>query len=103
MYYTGIDPMTGEEVYVAKTATERRIQRALLQFWKPENYADVRRALEQLDRTDLIGNDPDCLIPSRPPALPKTSRKGKAGRASTDNPSPAYRPHRKTARRRLRP
>jgi len=52
MYYTGLDPMTGKPVHVARTATERRLQRALLQFYKPENYADVRRALEQAGRTD---------------------------------------------------
>ena len=45
MYYTGIDPATGEPVYVPKGGRERRLQRALLQFWKPENYADVREAL----------------------------------------------------------
>lgn len=47
MYYTGLDPLSGEEVYVPKGASERRLQRALLQYWKPENYDDVRRALEQ--------------------------------------------------------
>ena len=39
MYYTGIDPMSGREVYVPKGARMRRWQRALLQYFKPENYA----------------------------------------------------------------
>ena len=47
MYYTGLDPMSGEPVYVARGARERRLQRALLQYFKPENYADVREALER--------------------------------------------------------
>ena len=47
MYYTGLDPMTGQPVYVARGERERRLQRALLQFFKPENYAAVREALRQ--------------------------------------------------------
>ena len=50
MYYTGLDPINGESVYVARGARERRLQRALLQYFKPENYADVRDALEQAGR-----------------------------------------------------
>ena len=60
MYYTGLDPMTGEPVYVAKGGRERRLQRALLQFFKPENYADVREALEEAGRHDLIGDGPSA-------------------------------------------
>ena len=59
--------MSGEPVYVARGARERRLQRALLQYFKPENYADVREALEQAGRLDLLGDGPECLIPSRPP------------------------------------
>ncbi|MEE8452560.1 MAG: YgiQ family radical SAM protein, partial [Thermoguttaceae bacterium] len=67
MYHTGIDPISGEEVHIPKGARERRLQRALLQYWKPENYDDVRRALEQACRLDLIGTGPNCLIPARRP------------------------------------
>jgi radical SAM superfamily enzyme YgiQ (UPF0313 family) len=75
MYYTGLDPMTGQEVYVAKGARERKLQRALLQYFKPENYLDVRRALEQAGRTDLIGDGPECLIGSRRPKSAGQQRK----------------------------
>lgn len=99
MYHTGLDPTTGEEVYVPKTARERAWQRALLQFFEPGNYFQVREALQQAGRTDLIGDDPDCLIPSRPPR--------EAAKRASEQPSrkkrPAsggYRPHRKTAKRR---
>ena len=68
MYYTGIDPMTGREVYVPKGGAERRLQRALLQYFKPENYAAVREALVEAGREDLIGPGPQCLIPSRSPS-----------------------------------
>ena len=43
------------------------MQRALTQFFKPENYFEVREALRQAKRTDLIGEGCDCLIPSRAP------------------------------------
>ena len=98
MYYTGLDPMTGEAVYVARGGHERRLQRALLQFFKPENYADVREAVESCGREDLIGAGPNCLIPSRPPKV-VSSEKPRHSRQA-ENRTPGYRPHRKTARRR---
>ncbi len=67
MYHTGIDPMTGDEVYVARGARQRRLQRALLQYFMPENGDDVRLALEDAGRADLIGDRPDCLISARRP------------------------------------
>ena len=67
MYYTGIDPFTKKPVYVAKQLKDRKFQRALLQFFKPENYFEVREALRSVGRTDLIGDGCDSLIPSRPP------------------------------------
>jgi uncharacterized radical SAM protein YgiQ len=67
MYYTGIDPFSKQEVYVARNLRDRKLQRALLQFFKPDNYFEVRKALEQAGRTDLIGGGCDCLIPAHPP------------------------------------
>src|SRR5256885_15938514 len=67
MYYTGIDPFTGQEVYVARHLRDRKLQRVLLQFFKPENYFEVRKALEEAGRTDLIGGGCDALIPAQPP------------------------------------
>ena len=65
MYYTGIDPFTGEEVYVPRNHEERKTQRALLQYWLPENTDLVRKALIKAGREDLIGNDKKCLIQER--------------------------------------
>lgn len=62
MFYTGLDPRTMKKVYVAKTAEEKAMQRALLQFTRPENYALVRKALIKAGREDLIGSGKDCLI-----------------------------------------
>ena len=68
MYYTGIDPFTNEEVYVARGLKDRKMQRALMQFFKPENDFMVREALLKAGRADLIGSGCDCLIPSNRPA-----------------------------------
>ncbi len=65
MYYTGIDPRTMEEVYVPKTWEEKQIQRALLQYRRPENYHLVYQALTKAGRKDLIGNGERCLIPDK--------------------------------------
>ena len=67
MYHTGLDPFTGEEVYIAKHLRDRKMQRALLQFFKPENYFEVRKALLAAGRSELIGSGCDCLIPDQPP------------------------------------
>jgi uncharacterized radical SAM protein YgiQ len=98
MYYTGLDPFTGEPVYVARGARERRLQRALLQYFKPENYADVGEALTEADRLDLMGDGPECLIPARPPKI--TANRKSPSRRGQEKPAAGYRPHRKTAKRR---
>ncbi|MFL5327998.1 MAG: YgiQ family radical SAM protein [Gemmataceae bacterium] len=67
MYYTGIDPFTKKPVTVARAVHDRKLQRALMQFFKPANYFLVREALLQAGRGDLIGNGCDALIPSTPP------------------------------------
>ena len=74
MYYTGIDPRTGKKVYVPKDPREKAMQRALLQYRKPENYGLVREALEKAGRTDLIGFGGKCLIRPR-----KGEKPGKTG------------------------
>ena len=62
MYYTEIDPDTMQKVYVPKTAEEKRLQRALLQYRKKENYHLIKEALIKAGRQDLIGFKPGCLI-----------------------------------------
>ncbi|MHB9939197.1 YgiQ family radical SAM protein [Clostridium sporogenes] len=67
MYYTGVNPLTEEKVYVPKDQKEKSMQRALLQFSIPDNYDLVKEALIKAHREDLIGNGPDCLIPYNKP------------------------------------
>jgi uncharacterized radical SAM protein YgiQ len=72
MYYTGFNPITGEKVYVPKDPKEKNMQRALLQFKKPENYNLVREALIKANREDLIGHGKNCLIPPTAPSKSKS-------------------------------
>ncbi len=65
MYYTGVDPRTMQPVYTPVSPHEKAMQRALIQYKKPENYDLVKEALIKYGRTDLIGFDKKCLIPPR--------------------------------------
>ncbi len=82
MYYTGVNPLTGEKVYVARDQHEKRLQRALLQYRNPKNYDLVLEALTRAGRQDLIGYGEKCLIrpprtPGRPPG-PTANKKARA-------------------------
>lgn len=67
MYYTEIDPRTGKKVYVPKNPHEKAMQRALMQYRVPANYDLVNEALIKVEREDLIGFTPHCLIrPQKP-------------------------------------
>ncbi len=80
MYYTGFDPRNMEPVYVPKSMEEKQMQRALMQFNRPENYDKVYKALIKADRKDLVGFDKQCLI------KPKNRRKSNAhtGKTTSD-------------------
>jgi len=62
MYYTGLDPRNMESVYVTKNPHEKAMQRALIQYKRPENYDLVKEALLKAGRSDLIGFGKECLI-----------------------------------------
>lgn len=62
MFYTGYDPLTMKPVYCVKDYHEKQLQRALLQFSRPENAPLVREALKKCHREDLIGYSADCLV-----------------------------------------
>ena len=65
MYYTGIDPRTGESVYIPKDPHEKAMQRALIQYRDPKLYDLVKEALIKCGRQDLIGFGKECLIAPR--------------------------------------
>jgi uncharacterized radical SAM protein YgiQ len=101
MYWTGLDPMTMKPVATAKRWKDRQVQRALLQFFAPENWATVREALLRAGRADLIGDGPECLIPARPPRAPGDGRDRRAGAGERPARGRGYRrPARERGRRR---
>jgi hypothetical protein len=81
MWYTGIDPMSGKPVGVARHLRDRKLQRALMQFFKPANWFEVREALAEAGRTDLIGTGCDALIPPNPPQEAIAARRDRANQA----------------------
>ncbi len=95
MYYTGLDPVTGEKVYVPSDPEEKQMQRALLHFNKPENADLVRMALRKAGRADLIGYGPDALVPPEHGGsqygkhAPSAKKKKPASRREQKNPSRA--------------
>jgi radical SAM superfamily enzyme YgiQ (UPF0313 family) len=116
MYYTGMDPFSKKPVFIAKHLRDRKLQRALMQFFKPENYFEVRKALIKAGRQDLIGQGCDALIPERAPreaidsrrndadkrfrgeyvhTVPGTDKRKRSRKESRGGDSVGYRPRRK--------
>ncbi len=89
MYWTGLDPMTMQPVETVKKLKDREVQRALMQYFKPENWFFVRKALLEANRKDLIGEGPQCLIPSNPPKVAMQNRRDEArgGRGRRGDPT----------------
>ena len=77
MYYTGINPLDGKPVYVAKKGRDKAMQRALMQYKNIDNYDLVKEALIKANRRDLIGFGPECLIPPRPIGRNKVQESGR--------------------------
>jgi hypothetical protein len=63
MWHCGVNPLTNEPIYVAKTAREKRLQRAMFFFRDPDYWPDVREALRECGRVELIGHEGRCLVP----------------------------------------
>ena len=88
MYYTGINPYNMEPITVPKTPHEKALQRALLQYFLPQNRELVTEALKTANRTDLIGTAKTCLIYAPNTAKPKTftaKNTNKPKRKASDN------------------
>ena len=92
VYYTGIDPHTLQPAPVARKLRERRMQRALMQFFAPENWHEVAQALREAGRQDLIGRGPECLIGPEPPPeakAPGERTRPRGRRPHTEKRNPA--------------
>ena len=88
MYYTGLDPRTMEPVYVPTDPHEKAMQRALIQYRDPKNYALVHEALVKAGRTDLIGFGEKCLIRPRK-GEGKPEKKAPPVKAAPKKPTPS--------------
>ena len=100
MYYTGLDPRTMEKVYVPKNPHEKAMQRALMQYRNPANYALVKEALVKAGRTDLIGFTPQCLIRPYPPKAPRRdAEKSEKQPAASQKPPRTAAPKKPRSRR----
>ncbi len=92
MYYTEIEPRTMKPVYVAKTAEEKAMQRALLQWRRPDKRPIVLAALKKAGREELIGFGKECLIrPARgekpPVSSSRTAKSAKNARPTAHRPA----------------
>lgn len=92
MFYTGIDPLTMKKVYVATDYHEKQLQRALLQYNRPQNAPLVREALIKLGREDLIGFDPECLVRPERTQSQKPSQSTKKPTQNAKKPSARTQP-----------
>jgi hypothetical protein len=66
MYVSGFDPYTKHPVHVARGHRERSRQRAMMFWWKREEWPAIREALIAWGRPDLIGSSEGCLVPAGP-------------------------------------
>jgi uncharacterized radical SAM protein YgiQ len=85
MYYTGLNPITGQPVYVPMKLRERRLQKALLMYDDPNNYHDIKSALKETGREDLIGTGAECLIAPYPPKSLSMQRSSRVKRLQKQN------------------
>ena len=97
MYYTGIDPRDMSEVYVARSAHEKAMQRALLQYTIPANRRLVIEALRKAGREDLIGYGKGCLVRPEHYGKKGESPAKPVSKAAKGGGNPAAKPSRKTA------
>lgn len=77
MYYTGIDPRDMTPVFAETTPHGKELQRALLQWFRPDKKKLVIEALKKAGREDLIGYGPKCLV--RPYGDDRAMPHGKSG------------------------
>src|SRR3954451_5526214 len=100
-------PFTMRVVDIERRLKDRKMQRARIQFFKPENYFEARKALEEAARTDLIGNGCDALIPAQPPKEALQARREQANDYVHQIPQPGqkrgYRPGRTSQQRQTKP
>ncbi len=96
MFYTHIHPLTGKRVFVPDDYEDKRMQRALLQYNRPQNADLVRKALKLAGREELIGFSKDCLVK---PAASRVQKKEPKRDSTSQKPQRNTKPARKTSKR----
>ena len=71
MYHSARDPLRkltykSRAVYIPRQLAQRRLQKALLRYHDEANWPQLRAALSDMGREDLIGSGADCLVPAAP-------------------------------------
>ena len=103
MYYTGLDPITMKPVYVAKTPREKAMQRALLQWKRPDKRQIVIEALKEAGREDLIGYGPQCLVRPAGGGRGRSARPAKAAAPAPQKEAKKAQPAKKTGWAKAKP
>lgn len=87
MYYSGVDPESGQNVFVARNPHDKAMQRALMQYRAPRNRKLVLEALQKAGRMDLVGSGRKCLLhlEEAPPSRGKGKKPQRQPRAGCNN------------------
>ena len=89
MFYTGVDPLTGDPVYTARDMREKRMMKALIFYWDAQHWPLAREALKKAGRADLIGRGPHALVPPEG-AADRVAAAGAARPAGVGRTRPTY-------------
>ena len=101
MYHTGRNPLKGlnyksEKINTVKKIEQRRLHKALLRYHDAGNWQLIKELLLKMGKKSLIGDGPNCLIPSRPPKAGGRHQHG-VKKFLTKHTSQGYKPQRKSS------
>jgi uncharacterized radical SAM protein YgiQ len=82
MWWTGIEPHSLQRVWVERKIRNKRKQKALMQYWMPENAPLVREALRESGRSELIGYGRHALVSPTDGRQPREGARGRPQRRS---------------------
>ncbi len=90
MYYSNRNPLKhltykSKKIFVPKNTEQRKTHKAFLRYHDKENWPQLRKALHNLGRADLIGDGPKHLVPSEVGALKRSHHN--SGVSSTKRPA----------------
>ncbi|MBL4744327.1 MAG: YgiQ family radical SAM protein [Cycloclasticus sp.] len=106
MYHTGRNPLKGvnyksEKINTVKKIEQRRLHKALLRYHDAANWKVIKELLLKMGKKNLIGDGPNCLIPSKPPTG-RTTMKAGTKKFVTKHTSQGYKPLSKSFKKKKR-